>query len=112
MTTTTQAPSATGTWTVDGSHTEAAFAVKHLMISTVRGRFGQVAGTVEFDEPHPNAAKIDITIDVTSIDTRQEMRDNPLRSPDFFDVETHPKLHFVSKRITGDINDEFKVVGD
>ncbi len=102
----------TETWTVDASHTEVGFAVRHLMISTVRGRFGAVNGTVEFDAEHPDESKIDITIGVSSIDTRQEMRDNHLRSADFFDVASHPSMHFVGKRVEGDINGEFKVIGD
>ena len=60
------------------------------MISTVRGRFGAVTGTVDVDETHPANSKIDVTIDVTSIDTRQEQRDAHLRSPDFFDVAKFP----------------------
>ena len=100
------------TWTVDPTHAEVAFAVKHLMIATVRGRFGAVAGTVTLDEAHPSNSKVDVTIDVTSIDTRQEMRDNHLRSADFFDVGQYPTMHFVSKRVDGDINGKFKVIGD
>jgi polyisoprenoid-binding protein YceI len=110
--TATQTNSATGTWTVDAAHTETAFAVRHLMISTVRGRFGTVSGTVDFDEENPKNTKIDVSIDVSSIDTRQEMRDNHLRSADFFDVENHPKMHFVGKKIEGDISGDFKVIGD
>jgi polyisoprenoid-binding protein YceI len=100
------------TWNVDPTHAELAFAVRHLMLSTVRGRFGAVTGTVQVDETNPANSKIDVTIDVASIDTRQEMRDNHLRSADFFDVENHPKLHFVSKKIEGDTTGEFHVVGD
>lgn len=100
------------TWTVDAAHTEVGFAVRHLMISTVRGRFGAVSGTVQFDPAHQRDSKVDITVDVTSIDTRQEMRDNHLRSADFFDAENHPTMRFVSKRIQGDLNDEFTVTGD
>jgi polyisoprenoid-binding protein YceI len=102
----------TTTWTVDPTHAEVGFAVKHLMIATVRGRFGTVEGTVVTNEADPSQSKIDVTIDVTSIDTRQEMRDNHLRSADFFDVENHPKMHFVSKKVVGDTSDEFKVIGD
>ena len=112
MTTTTATETTTTTWTVDPTHAEVGFAVKHLMIATVRGRFGTVEGTVVMNEIEPAKSKIDVAIDVTSIDTRQEMRDNHLRSPDFFDVATHPKMHFVSKKIVGDITDEFKVIGD
>jgi polyisoprenoid-binding protein YceI len=82
------------------------------MISTVRGRFGKVEGTVEVDDVNPNNSKIDVTVDVNSIDTRQEMRDNHLRSADFFDAANHPTMHFVSKRIVGDVNAEFTVIGD
>ena len=107
MTTTTRS-----TWTVDPTHAEVAFAVKHLMIATTRGRFGTVQGTVELDEASPAAAKIDVTIDVSSIDTRQEQRDNHLRSPDFFDAANFPTMHFVSKRREGDLDDEFRATGD
>ena len=107
MTTTDKA-----TWTIDPAHTEIGFAVRHLMLSTVRGRFGAVTGTVTVDEKNPKAAQVDVTIDVTSVDTRQEMRDNHLRSPDFFDVAKYPTMHFVSKRIEGDVAGTFRVIGD
>ena len=102
----------TTTWTIDPAHAEIGFAVRHLMIATVRGRFGAVSGTVTVDDAQPKNSKVDVTVDVTSIDTRQEMRDNHLRSADFFDVEKYPTMHFVSKRIEGDIEGEFQVVGD
>ncbi|HEX4681733.1 MAG TPA: YceI family protein [Gemmatimonadaceae bacterium] len=102
----------TTTWTIDPTHAEVAFAVRHLMLSTVRGRFGAVAGTIQLDERNPAKSTVDVTVDVSSIDTRQEMRDNHLRSPDFFDVANHPTLRFVSKHVEGDINGEFRVVGD
>lgn len=100
------------TWTIDATHAEVGFSVRHLMISTVRGRFGAVTGSVTMDEADPNDSKIDVTVDVGSIDTRQEQRDNHLRSADFFDVAQHPTMHFVSTRIDGDVTGEFKVVGD
>ena len=102
----------TTTWTVDAAHAELGFAVRHLMLATVRGRFGAVEGTVTVDDTNPLDSKVDVTVDVSSIDTRQEMRDNHLRSPDFFDVANHPTMHFVSKRIEGDVNGKFRLIGD
>lgn len=102
----------TTAWKIDAAHAEVGFAVRHLMISTVRGRFGAVNGTVTVDDDNPVKSTVDVTIDVTSIDTRQEQRDNHLRSPDFFDSAKYPTMHFVSKRIEGDVTKRFKVVGD
>ncbi|MEP6492326.1 MAG: YceI family protein [bacterium] len=102
----------TSTWIVDPTHAELAFAVRHLMLATVRGRFGTVSGTVIVDHDDLKATKIDVTVDVTSIDTRQEMRDNHLRSADFFDAANHPNMHFVGKRIEGDPTGSFRVFGD
>jgi polyisoprenoid-binding protein YceI len=98
-------------WNIDGSHSAAEFSVRHLMITNVRGRFGTVAGTVDFDPSIPEQSKIDVTIDATSIDTREEKRDAHLRSPDFFDVEKFPQITFVSKKITK-TDDGFHALGD
>lgn len=102
----------TTSWMIDPAHAEIGFAVRHLMIATVRGRFGAVSGTVKVDEQNPRNSKVEVTVDVSSVDTRQEMRDNHLRSPDFFDVEKYPTMQFVSKRIEGDVSGEFRVAGD
>ena len=67
----------TTTWAIDPAHAELGFAVRHLMLSTVRGRFGAVSGTITVDEKQPTSAKIDVTVDVASVDTRQEMRQSP-----------------------------------
>jgi polyisoprenoid-binding protein YceI len=113
MTATATAPNTTkSTWTIDAAHAEVGFAVRHLMISTVRGRFGALNGTVTLDETNPKGSKVDVTIDVTSIDTRQEQRDAHLRSPDFFDAANFPTMHFVSKKVVGDVTDEFQLIGD
>jgi len=102
----------TSTWAIDPAHADFGFAVRHLMLATVRGRFGAVSGTITVDESNPKSAKVDVTVDVASIDTRQEMRDNHLRSADFFDAANHPAMHFVSKRIEGDVTGTFRVIGD
>jgi polyisoprenoid-binding protein YceI len=112
MTTAAQNPATATTWTIDPMHVEVGFAIRHLMISTIRGRFGAASGVVVFDEANPARTKIDVTIDVASVDTRQEMRDNHLRSPDFFDVATYPTMHFVGTRVEGDVAKKFRVIGD
>ena len=103
---------ATKTWQLDPAHTNIEFAVKHLMIATVRGRFGGIQGTVQVDEANPRSAKVDVTIDVASVDTRQEQRDAHLRSPDFFDVAQYPTIRFVGKTVEGDPRSEFRLIGD
>jgi polyisoprenoid-binding protein YceI len=113
MTTAATPTSATSTtWSVDPAHSHVEFAVKHLMISTVKGRFADVKGTVSYNESNPTQSKVDIEIATTSVDTRAEQRDAHLRSPDFFDVERFPTMKFISKRIEGDPNGEFKLIGD
>jgi polyisoprenoid-binding protein YceI len=103
---------ATQTWQIDTAHTNVEFAVKHLMISNVKGRFGDVNGTLSGSLEDPADFTLDVTIDTQSVDTRQAQRDAHLRSPDFFDVEKFPTIRFVGKSIKGDVTDEFKLVGD
>ncbi|MEO6776110.1 MAG: YceI family protein [Kofleriaceae bacterium] len=86
-------------WNIDGTHSTAEFTVRHLMITNVRGRFGTLSGTVDYDVEKPEASTIDVTIDATSIDTRDEKRDTHLRSPDFFDTEKFPTLTFKSTSV-------------
>jgi polyisoprenoid-binding protein YceI len=99
------------TWNIDGAHSNVEFAVKHLMIATVRGRFGKVAGTVTKDEV-TGTSTIAVTIDVASIDTRESQRDAHLRSADFFDAEQHPMITFVGKRTVGPLDGNFRLFGD
>ncbi|MDR0787881.1 MAG: YceI family protein [Gemmatimonadota bacterium] len=96
---------------IDASHSSVEFSVRHLMISTVRGRFGAVEGTVTRGEAGWSA---EASIDATSIDTRNEMRDEHLRNSDFFEVEKHPKILFRSTT-AGEFSapgDSFRVTGD
>ena len=98
-------------WNIDPSHSTAEFSVRHMMITNVKGRFGKLSGTVEYDPAHPELSRLEATIDATSIDTRDEKRDAHLRSPDFFDVEKFPTLTFKSTEVkkTGD---GFTALGD
>jgi polyisoprenoid-binding protein YceI len=108
----TPAITGTQTWAIDAAHSEAGFAVKHLMISTVKGRFGAISGTIVLDEANPAASTVQAEIDATSIDTRSEQRDAHLRSPDFFAVEAYPTLTFRSTKVDAQSKGEFRVTGD
>jgi polyisoprenoid-binding protein YceI len=100
-------------WQIDPAHSHVEFAVRHLMISSVKGAFGDVQGTVWVDESDPRRVLVDITIQVSSIDTRQEQRDAHLRSSDFFDAARFPTITFRSSVVEGDYHDsEFRLRGD
>lgn len=99
-------------WQIDTSHSAIEFSVRHMMISKTRGRFEKFSGTVVGDEANPAAAQIDITIEVDSINTRDERRDGHLKSPDFFDAATYPTITFKSTRVEV-VNDRYAtLVGD
>ncbi len=93
-------------------HTSVEFAVKHLMIAKVKGRFDEVAGTVTGDLADPASLQLDVTLQTASIDTHQAQRDQHLRSADFFNAERWPTIRFVGKRLVGDPSSEFRIVGD
>ena len=100
-------------WKIDPAHSHVEFSIRHLMISTVKGAFGDVRGTVWIDDSDATTAVVDITIQVASIDTRQEQRDAHLRSADFFDVARFPTITFRSRSVEGDHREsEFRLVGD
>jgi|ERR1051325_5811066 polyisoprenoid-binding protein YceI len=94
----TPARAEAGTFTLDASHSHVGFAVRHMMISNVRGEFTKLEGTVSYDPSKPEATAVSVQIDAASINTREERRDAHLKSADFFDAETYPHLTFVSKR--------------
>jgi len=88
------------TWTLDTVHSEVTFKVKHLVISSVTGKFKSFEGTVESDKEDFTDARINFSADVDSIDTGNEQRDGHLKSPDFFDAASHSKITFVSTAVT------------
>ena len=103
---------AQSTWNIDPAHSAAQFQVKHLMISTVRGEFGKLSGTVSFDGKNYSSIKTEATIDVASINTREKKRDDHLRSADFFDAANYPTIIFKSKRVEAVQGNNFNLVGD
>jgi polyisoprenoid-binding protein YceI len=101
------------TWQLDPSHLELGFAVRHLMISTVKGRFGAATGTVTTDGDDFATAEVEVAIDAASLDTRESARDTHLRSADFFDVERFPAITFKSRTVTPQTGrGRYTVVGD
>jgi polyisoprenoid-binding protein YceI len=96
----TVAPAAAQSWQIDTAHSRAQFTVRHLVISDIRGDFGAVTGTVDYDGKDLTTAKVNATIDVKSISTRVDKRDEHLKSDDFLDVANHPTMTFVSTSIT------------
>jgi len=111
-----QAPAAAAggpnTWTIDTAHSQAAFAVKHMMVSTVRGSFGKTEGTIEYDGKNVASIKAEATIDTTTITTNNEKRDTHLKSADFFDVAKFPTITFKSKKAEAAGAGKFKLTGD
>ena len=91
---------ATTSWNIDPAHTTAEFKVKHMMITNVKGQFSAVTGVVEIDPEEVANSHVEVSIDASSISTRDAQRDAHLKSPDFFDVEKFPTLSFASTRVT------------
>ena len=99
------------TFTIDKSHSEVSFQVRHL-ITKVRGHFEEYAGTVEFDAENPTNSKVDFSIQTASIDTKEPQRDGHLKSPDFFSVEEFPTITFHSTRVEPKGGDDYDVIGN
>ena len=99
-----------GTWTIDPSHSEVGFSVRHLMVSKVKGNFETFEGTVTIGDD-PLASSVQVEVDLSSINTRDAQRDGHLRSSDFFEVETHPKMTFTSTKVEP-AGSNYKVTGD
>jgi len=99
-------------WAVDPTHSSVDFSIKHMMIAKVKGSFSQFEANIEADPQDLTTAKIEFSVDLASIDTKNADRDNHLRSADFFDVENHPKMTFVAKEIVKTGEGEYDVTGD
>jgi polyisoprenoid-binding protein YceI len=101
-----------GTWQIDPNHSSAQFSVRHLGVSTVRGAFMRVSGTATYDPSDPSKGSLDATIDAGSVDTRVQMRDNDLRSPNFLDVQKYPTITFHSKQTKTAGAGKLQITGD
>jgi len=106
------AGAATSEWKIDPQHSSAQFSVRHLAISTVRGAFSKVNGTLELDDNDITKSTVDVTIDVSTVDTREPDRDKDLRSEKFFDVAHYPSITFKSRKIQQIAPGKLKVTGD
>jgi polyisoprenoid-binding protein YceI len=102
---------APGTYSLDASHSQVGFAVRHMMVSKVRGRFSDFAGTIEVAED-PLESSVDVSIQIASIDTRDEQRDGHLRSPDFFDAAAWPTMNYKSRSLRRAAEGAYVVDGD
>jgi polyisoprenoid-binding protein YceI len=105
-------PSAASTWEIDPAHSVATFSVRHMMVSNVRGEFGKMSGVVQQDDKDITKSSVDVTVDTTTINTREPKRDAHLKSPDFFEAEKYPTMTFKSTRITKVDESHLKVAGN
>ena len=112
MTTTTPTPDLTGDYTLDASHSCVGFVARHAMVTKVRGAFNDVSGTGHFDASDPSNSSLSVTIQAKSIDTRNEDRDNHLRSNDFFDMDTYPEITYTSTSVEAVDATTYRVTGD
>lgn len=110
MTGATQA-AAVSTWQIDPKHSTAEFAVRHMMVTTVKGHISRIEGTIRFDETEPTRSTVEVTLDAATIDTRDPQRDAHLRSGDFLDADQFPRITFRSTRIEH-AGDRYKLEGE
>jgi polyisoprenoid-binding protein YceI len=99
-------------WRIDPLHSSAQFSVRHMMISTVRGQFGSVKGTVLYDPKNPAASSVEATIDCSTVNTGEAKRDADLKTAEFFDVQRYPVMKFKSKSVVVEAPGTLKVTGD
>ena len=108
----TLSAAAQDTWQLDPAHSSAQFSVRHLGVSTVRGAFTKVSGTVQYDPANIGKTSIKTSIETASVDTRVDMRDNDLRSANYLDVQKYPAITFSSKKVEAAGAGKLKVTGD
>src|SRR4051794_6096578 len=106
------AAAAPSTWNVDASHSQVGFAVKHLVISTMRGEFTKYSGVAKLDDADLTRSSVEVSIEANSIDTRVADRDGHLRSPDFLDTAKFPTITFKSTKVAAAGKDKLAVTGD
>ncbi len=99
-------------WKIDPMHTAVEFSARHLMVSTVRGNFTEVSGELDYDPENPGAARLEVTVGVASVNTREPKRDEHLRSADFFDAENHPAMTYRSREVRAVGGERLVVQGD
>jgi len=104
-------PAATGSYSVDKTHSEVGFQVRHF-VSKVRGGFADFSGSIRIDAEKPEASHVEFTVKVASIDTKEPKRDAHLKSPDFFDAEKYPEIRFVSRKVVPAGEARYDVTGD
>jgi polyisoprenoid-binding protein YceI len=109
---TTATLTTTKTWAIDPAHSSVEFSVKHMMVSTVKGRFARFAGTIVADEAKPSTAEVVAEVDVASVETGAAQRDEHLRSDDFFNAARFPVISFRSTNIEPAGNDAWRMTGD
>jgi polyisoprenoid-binding protein YceI len=100
------------TWSIDASHSRAGFSIRHLVISDVKGEFSKLSGKASIDEKDLSRSSVEATIEAASVDTRDEKRDNHLRSADFFDVARCPTIAFKSTKVEPGADGKLKIAGD
>ena len=99
-------------WQVDMAHTQAAFAIRHLGISLIRGKMRVAEASIELDEDRPESSRLTAKVDVSTLDTGDQTRDGHLKSPDFFNVEAHPYIEFETGDVTRSDEGRFTVRGN
>ncbi len=99
-------------WEIDAIHSHAAFSVRHMMVSTVRGHFNVLRGQLHIDESNPANSSVEAEVDVTSVNTQNEQRDAHLRTSDFFEADKYPTITFKSTKVEHVGDQDYKVTGD